>query len=118
MWRCDTAWRGQWNPVIQVLGSPPVFSSTLSPTFSMAWTRGMSVEVRDRMSTMWSSWRMLEVASLVTILQKTQLLVILEETAGTKDLDFQKTDLVKQDKEFIKEFTSKSLVEVNQAILA
>ena len=53
---------------------------------------------------------MLEGASLVTILQKTQLLIILEETAGTKDLDFQKTDLVKQDIEFIKEFTSKSAI--------
>ena len=53
---------------------------------------------------------MLEGVSLVTILQKTQLLDILDETAGTRALDFQKIVLDKQDTEFIKEFTSKSAI--------
>ena len=55
-WMCrwDNRWRGQWKPVRQVLGSPPAFSSTLRPTFSMDCTMGMSADVRDRMSTIWA----------------------------------------------------------------
>ena len=52
MWRCETVWIGQWNPVITLSTSPPWSRNTPTPSSFISLTKGMSFLFIDWISFM------------------------------------------------------------------